>query len=490
MGQGECDVSDRESECGQHAWTGQSWWQAVLVHAVVAVVIVIGLFCTVHNRDWHHEAFDRDLVATHVFQDRWNDLSDFWSENGWWAHGGLWYLNVDRNFNRWLEGGGVDHWGLGEDPDPNQDYYYRSNSVISLLPLHVARQAGHAVTGESPGRSLLITHNLILVTLVALLLGLTATRLFANVRSSVLHAVLIGSGVQCVLQTHPLLLMSFFRLYFEHVFLLGASGVLLAAVLPATRWTVATRAVGVLIMVVSDLPLAIPTIAAWALLNLIAGKERFRRERWWVGVVFPAVVGVVIIAAQYIVLTVAQPDAVVVGSNLLFRTGFDGDSSRYSTLWEGVLRFATRGEFFGPLGARPGGTPWFWVIGIAACVVTVTSGAYSRRMEGAARVVALGATLFFPFLLIFSNAAFIHPFAYPMLLLPALAIATFAGVPALCSLKAQRLWPIVTVTLVVAASVSIANLRRYLVAFPIDTTSLLIPILTVDSDRDASQVSP
>ena len=452
----------------------------LVIHAVAAVVVLIGLFLTVHNRDVESASFERDFVETRVFQDRWNDLSDFWANEGWWANGGLWSLNSDRNFNAWARQGTLEHWSVEGTLDMDGRYFYRSNSAIALLPLHVVRQAKSLVTGSPGGRRLLVLHSQLIMAGLALLLGLTATRATRTLGLSLTHAIVLGLGVQLVLQTHPLLLMSYFRLYFEHFFLLFGACVLLATTMRGERGGDVLRFIGVLGMVLADLPLAVLTLIAWALLNLIGGRTWFRQERWVRRVLLPAGIGVCVIALQYTIVALFQSDASFLGSSLFFRTGLDGDAVRYGTMWEGIFRFMRDGVFYGPHRAVAGATPVFWIAGFIAVGATLAAGAVRDRFGPMARLIALAATLVFPFIVLFSNAVYIHPFAYPMLLLPAVVLALLAVVPAVLVSICRVAWPVVLCAAVLAVSLTMANLRQFAVAFPIDTTSMSVqvPVLT------------
>ena len=453
---------------------------AVVVHAVAALAVLLGLFMTVHNRDVNSEAFERDYVETLVFQDRWNDLSDAWRSDGWWANGGLWLLNSDRNFNRWAQKGMLEHWSVEGTPDLDRRYFYRSNSAMSLLPLHMLRQSKLLMTGSPGGRWLLVLHNQLIMAGLVLLLGLAATRSTRAMGLSMTHALVLGLGVQLVLQTHPLFLMSYFRLYFEHLFLLFGACVLLGATMRGQRPGDVLRFIGVLGMVLADLPLALLTLVAWSLLNLIGSRTWFRQERWLRCVLLPAGIGLGVIVLQYVIVALFQSDASFLGSSLSFRTGLDGDATRFGSMWEGIFRFMRDGVFYGPHRAAAGATPVFWIVGFLAVAAVLVAGACRDRFGPMARLVALAATLCFPFIVLFSNAMYIHPFTYPLLLLPALVLALLAGVPAVLATASRVPWPFVLCAAVLAASQSMANLRQFAVAFPIDTTSMSVqfPVLT------------
>jgi hypothetical protein len=445
---------------------------------VVAVVVLVALFLSVHNRDLHSDSFERDYVETRVFQDRWNDLSDYWATDGWWANGGLWCLNSDLNFNRWAENGSLGHWSVEGplDLSGSDRYYYRSNSAISLVPLHMARQAKVMITGSPGGRWLLVLHNQFIVAGIGLLIGLTATRATRAMGLSMTHALVLGLGVQLVLQTHPLLLMSYFRLYFEHLFLLFGACVLLSATMHHHRLGSVLRFIGVFGMVLADMPLALLALSAWAILNLIGDRAWFRQEGWSRFVLLPAGIGLAVIALQYAFVAVFQDNASFLGSSLLFRTGLDGDATQFGSWWEGLSGFMWGGVFYGPNQEAAGASPLFWVSGLLAVAVVFVIAAFRERFGPMARLVALAGTLCFPFVALFSNAFFIHPFAYPMLLLPVILLSLFAGVPAYLATLSRAPSLLILCAGIMAIIMSASNLRQYAVAFPIDTTQASIQV--------------
>ena len=451
--------------------------RAFVLHVAVAVVVLVGLFATVHNRDLQSSAFERDYVETRVFQDRWNDLSDFWTDDGWWANGGLWCLNSDLNFNTWAQNGSLEHWSVEGplDLSGSDRYYYRSNSAISLVPLHLARQTKLMMTGSPGGRWLLVLHNQLIAACIGLLLGLTATRATRAMGLTATHAVVLGLSVQLVMQTHPLMLMSYFRLYFEHLFLLFGACVLLSATMHHQRIGSVLRFIGVLGMVLANMPLALLTLSAWAVLNLIGDRDWFRQEKWNRLVLLPAGVGLAVIVLQY-ALAVLFQDTTVLGSGLLFRMGLDGDAARYGSLWEGVTRFMWEGVFYGTNRKAAGATPLFWIIGLLAVGAVFVAAAFRDRLGAMARLVALASTLCFPFIVLFSNAFYIHPFAYPMLLLPVVLLSLVAGLPAYLAAISRSSWPFILCGSLVAVTLTASNLRRFSIAFPIDTADLAIQV--------------
>ena len=89
MSEGELDMQGQIDNADRGIWDGQAWVRAIGIHLAVAVVVLLGLFCTTHNRDVSSQGFERQYVETRVFQDRWNDLSNYWAMSGWWGNGGL-----------------------------------------------------------------------------------------------------------------------------------------------------------------------------------------------------------------------------------------------------------------------------------------------------------------------------------------------------------------------------------------------------------------
>lgn len=115
----------------------------------------------------------------------------------------------------------------------------------------------------------------------------------------------------------------------------------------------------------------------------------------------------------------------------------------------------------------------FWLSGFASMAVVVLSASWTRTsgrspeaIRLAAFVTALLSTMFVILAVAFNNAMAIHPFIYPIMILPALCLATFAFLPAIIARTANFTWPVVAMAILVAFVVSMSNLRYFVVTFP------------------------
>ena len=465
-------------------------FKLMLIHAFVGMAIFIALFLTVLDRDVKSAGFEQKWVETQVFQNRWNDLIDHWREDGYFNNAGLWYLNIDRPFQGWTKQKDIHDsgWISSKNFNPEAEYYYRSNPVIMILPLAAMQRAKTMVLGGDASRRVFVLHNQGAVLIAGVLLGMIGTIMCRRMGLSLLHAMVLGVCAQIVFQTHPLNLASFFRLYFQHAMNVPICLFVLSLVLDDGKkpwqWI---RALSVFLITLSEPATAMLFIAGYAVLNVLvtgrlfkvhpAGLEEstLKSQRALSTVFLPCTVAFGLIITQYAYASLFIPNIELVGSKSIFRTGLDGN-----TKWHGQLYGAFNGMLFknylyGPGRSNIGGSPAFWIPGFAAIFTTLLAAAWSRKegedqtaVRDTAYYTALLSLVFFPMAIVFNNAMAIHPFIYPLMILPPICLAMFAFVPALVAKSARYRWPIVGITAMIAFAVTMSNLRYFAVTFPID----------------------
>ena len=117
-------------------------------------------------------------------------------------------------------------------------------------------------------------------------------------------------------------------------------------------------------------------------------------------------------------------------------------------------------------------------------------GTRRRDLGRICHAVALLLLGFLPFFLLFPQAVAIHPYAYPVLVVPLATLALFAALPLSLVPGARRAWPIVLAAMLGGMVLSASNLRDYMVARPLDTDHLLIqlPGLSISSPEEAPSI--
>ena len=448
--------------------------KAALLHAALGLFVLLCLFVSVHNRNVSSETFGLNAIKHASLDERWNDLSDYWRSDGWWSNGGLYHLNQCEWFNRTKESGGLSIW-LETDPatpDANR-YYYRSNTMLWLVPLHVAQSAVVWARGGAARRSILVIHNQLWPMFTAMLLGLSGTLLARKMHARWIHALLLGVTCQIVLQTSPLNLGAYWGFYMQHAFAFAVSAAVLSLVHPNSTVRIWLRSIAVVAMVFADLPHALVLLVGWAVLNLIISRRLFQQQRWVLSVLFPAAVALTLVAIQYAVVAIGVKDSIFVGSDLLFRMGLDGNTTQFDSLWDGAFGFIYKS----PLSPRAPGSlsnAVIWILGGAASIGTLALGSHKRDLGLACYVLSFLGIVFLPFFVLFPNTVAIHPYAYPAIALPLAVFALCVTLPLALRHVVRRFWPVVFVTLAIGFCLTGANLRSYAIERPIDPTNMLI----------------
>jgi hypothetical protein len=439
----------------------------LLVHVVVGVLLMAGLFQTVHRRDVRSPAFESRWVKTGVFDQRWINLVETWKREGYWNHGGLWKMNTEPWFVASLKGS---QWFQTEAYNPDEPCYYRSNSALFVAPLACADLLVGRIV---PIRwtSVIVNQGLVLV--AAVLIGLLTTRLARACGADLLGSLVLGVCAQAVYQTHPLNLASYFGLYMQHAFAIPCVAFMLAMTFEEECFgrSRVLRAAAVLGMVLADLPHAMCTLVAWAFVSMLIDRRRLSRHACaWT--IIPALVGGLVIASQWMIAKWHHPGAVWAGSGLLFRTGLDGDTQYFTSALHGYARLFTGPVLYGKGDA--GREPIFWGAMLLAPPLTALVAIWWRRLRITIvpLVVAFGGIVFFN--AVFANAFAIHPYAYGVLLLVPGIPAAFA--PIAGGLEAQggqsRLVPLLATC--AAVVIVFSQLREFAIQFPIapDRTTL------------------
>jgi hypothetical protein len=454
--------------------------KAALLHLILGAFTVLALFATVHNRDTSSATFTERWVDSNILDVRWNDLSDHWQADGWWANGGMYYLNQCDWFSRSKDAAWIDAW-VGDrdvDTDTNQ-YFYRSNSMLWLVPLHVTQSVVTEMRGGSARRWLLVLHNQVWTMLTAVLLGLAATLLARRMGMLWAHGLVLGITCQIVLQTSPINLGAYWGLYMTHVFALAMVTLLLSFTLSSERARLLLRITAVATMFLADLPHALMLLLGWAMLNLAISPRLFMQQRWLKSVIAPSVAALVLLAMQYAIVMIGTKGYSFIGSSLLFRTGLDGDTTYFQSLWDGAFGFI----FKSPLsqgGPAAGEHAVLWIAGGFACVLTLLIGSRRRDLGRICYMTAFLGMAWIPFFVLFPNAVAIHPYAYPVIALPFVVFGLFAALPITAHHYFRRTWPLILTVMVAGLIMTSVNVRSFAVARPTDANNLLIklPILT------------
>jgi hypothetical protein len=457
--------------------------RTVLIHVAFGLLTLFALFATVHNRDTESEAFE-DVARAGGFDDRWNDLSDHWTADGWFANGGMYYLNQCDWFTRGKDAGSLQVWLGDNSSDTDPHYFYRSNSMLWLAPLHIAQRAQSTLAGGSSSRRVTVWYAQIIVMFTAIAIGLAGTLLGRHSGLRFGHAITLGLATQVVLQTSPINLDAWWGFYMQHAFALPVAMLALSFALPARRGRLWVRILAVSGLFIADLPQAVVMLAGWAALNAILSPRLFRCQRWGYSVLLPAAVTLAVIGIQYLVVAIGTPNSTFAGSGLFFRTGLDGNTRYFQSLWDGSFGFIWKSNI---QNGSDGGvaSPVFWIAGGLACLAVFAICTWRRGLDRQCYVLAVLAVSFLPFFLLFPNAISIHPYAYPAIAVPCLTFGLFSALPQALVNRSRNAWPVILIAATAAIVLAAVHIRAYSTARPLDMTNLnwKLPGLTHDQTR-------
>ncbi|MCB1037185.1 MAG: hypothetical protein KDD47_25375, partial [Acidobacteria bacterium] len=427
---------------------------------LLGIFVLCCLFLTVHNR----KTADLDL------RDRWTFTIETWIEDGYFANAGLWYME-DAWSQRQREN--KPHLGtLADEAPEGARFLSRSNGMAFLLPLYFAQRIYYAFEGET-SNLLHVLYGQVLMALVAALLGLTGALAVASQGLDRRSSLLLGAFGAVAYQTHVVNLASYWEVLPQDGVNVGVAVVALSLMLeevwPRTTGSTAAwlRGLGVLITMASDPPHGVLYLLGLGLAvgllrpGLLASLHPLRT------VVLPAVLALGSFLGQLLLIRHVQPNAFLMGSGLLFRTGLDGDRSKYDSYFDGFSQLFTGFGF--PRVADPGDqTPMIlsFAVGFAALLAVLVASAWSRRLRTSAYLLAVLLIGYVPFASVFSQSTAMHPTVYSPLLLQSLCLAAFTLGPAALMRRLRRPAVVLFLVVVFGHLLVLGNLRQYATMFP------------------------
>jgi hypothetical protein len=149
----------------------------------------------------------------------------------------------------------------------------------------------------------------------------------------------------------------------------------------------------------------------------------------------------------------------------MFRTGLDGATDVYYSHLDLIAR---RTHFYLPY-LEPILQPWFLFVTGGLAVVLVAGLYLTRLPELRSGLVALaiGLSVYFFYVFLFSQSGVIHPYMYDALLVIPLILALMALLPASLERLTRHMGVWTLATLVLAFCLAMVQLRTYATAFPL-----------------------
>jgi hypothetical protein len=369
----------------------------------------------------------------------------------------------------WLEHGYFASCGLMVSESTKGPALYGSSTGAPLISGFVVEKIWSAITGH-PSWRLLALHNRLVLLLTAALFALLAFRLARRLGLRPLHALAAAMALEAVWYTFPDNLMTIFEMTGRTWWLAGACVFLLIEERRAepSRTSTVAMALVAFFATYAEYIAGTAFLLSYAVITIIAGKERPALKRLIVTCLLPIVLAIGIHRTQIACARAFHPRVEIDGNGFFFRTGLDGSPMYYGdhldiAYGRNVARANYKPEAIRPLLFR---WQWLFFASAAATLFILISAMRGRvpRIAIVSLLSLLGAYLIYA--AVFSQAVVIHPYYYDMMLFTPLMLALFVLTPSLIESVTREKGVTVIVAIFLAIWVSMVQLRKYAITFP------------------------
>lgn len=427
-----------------HEYITDGSWRTFIFLMIVGLFIYGMLFATVHNRT------QTDLVKN--TPERYNLLIQFWKDRGYFKHGGLWIWTTDKDAQfRW---------------NPNVDEpvgkIYRSYPMGHIMFANIAERIYMCVTGKF-SNTLMKYHNQFFVLLSSALLGLLAYRLGKRTKMPPVNAMLASISCQLLYQTFPVNLFYFWEVYPSTI----SSPFLIMFIIllediydksnPSRKKNIYAAACSFFAFYIDP-----PTVGLFLIFFtlswiLLGSRESFKRN-WHKITIYPVICAAIIIIAQLIIVKINFPNAELVGSGFLFRTGLDGSTTYYENHWA----LLTKRGLFGFLNWR-----FLFYGGLMSFIAFMFGFNKYIRDNYTALVISSLLCLYFPLAFLLSQGVVIHPYYFDAYLAIPMILLLFCILPMILTRMNEKWGGFTLLLTVIAFCYTFVQLRAYTVAYPL-----------------------
>jgi len=410
-----------------------------ILFLAIGLIAFIGAFLTVHHRD------PRVLTTNPGAQRSFLELS------------------------HWLADGYFHNCGLLM-PFPLETIgFYRSSTGGSLLSTFVLQKLYTSVAGGYSWR-LVAWHNQLVVLLLATLTGLLAYRITRKTGLPAKHGLVCGAAVLYVVFTFPANLWLYWELSSQAYALLFVTVYLLieerCEAGGRTRMMSIAQAGAVFLSAYMGYVVAVAFLGARGMSTAILEQPRGAWRRFLLSGILPCLAALGLYAGQLYAARLRFPDAAMVGTSFMTRSGLDGESLYYLDHLDIAKRRDVARLCF-PVN-RPALFRWPWVFALGSLSVLVALAAFivQRLPRIAVETLTSMTGTWVLYAAVFSEAVAIHPYLYDVLLFVPLVLALFCILPALAESLTRRTGAFVLVVAFCACWYSFFQLRIYALWFP------------------------
>jgi hypothetical protein len=406
----------------------------------IGAIVLVFTFLTVHHRT-------PDVLQAQSQATRSHFVISYWLDHGYFACGGV----------------------AARSAADLPLFFYRATGG-HMLTGFIVEKIYSTISGHYSWR-LLALHNQLFSLATAVFLALLGFRLARRLGASALHALVAAVCVEALFYTFPGNLMTYWEMSAQLTFIFYALLFLLFEERRGERtglaWMLVQGAAAFLLTWMEPIA-GLAFVVSYAVVSLLFDSTRARLRQLLTICIVPAVLAIAVFAAQMTWVNLRYPDIPKEGSSFLFRSGLDGALTYYdSHLDIATRRDVVQKAVFPKAGASL--FQWKWLfLASAAALLTILALAARGRMPRPAVVSLLsllGAYVFYAAM--FSQAVFIHPYLYDVLLYTPLVLALFVVLPAFAETLTERRGIAIAAVFFVAAWVSMVQLRQYATQFPL-----------------------
>ncbi len=378
----------------------------------------------------------------------------------------------------WLEHGYLDSAGLLVATSATKPaYFYRSSTGGVYVSGFIAEKIYSLFTGHYSWR-LMALHNQLFMLLTSAVLALLGYLLARRMGATPLHAMTLAVSLEAVHFTFPDNLTIYWEmsaripwLLFACLFLIlelrmSDSRAQLRARDGRSRALSIAQAVCAFALTYMEFVAGVMFVVAYVVVSMLLDRTTSWKRITLIAVV-PMLLAIGLYRGQIALAHVLHPEMEMDGSEFMFRTGLDGSEKYYTD----HLDIALRRDFI-RTAVFPKAGPWLfrWKWMFVAGTLSVLSILLLAMRGKVAPVVVLSLlSLLGSYLLyaaLFSQAIFIHPYLYDVMLFTPLALALFVLVPAIVETVTEHRGVAVAMVFFLAVWLSNVQLRRYALQYP------------------------
>ena len=421
--------------------------------SVLVLLFVVGLFVFSFLMNTVHLRPESDIQSQKTFLNIYMHYIEIWMRDGYWKHGGLFYIDAGSVLN------------------PSQNSFHYRSSGIWLVSSLLIEKMNYLITG-TVSYKLMAVHNQIIIMITSVLFGFLVWRLGRRMNSVDHYAVLLAS-VSClaVYQTFPQNLFYFWNITPQANFMLivVVFFIIIESLYSEKRIPriakIALPAI-VAFMVFSEYAASLFLGISFILASIVAGIS-FKKIKQIIGyILISYILLMIFINFQFLIAKINYPNIDIVGSSAMFRMGFDGNVTHVKDHFD--LLFGRHLSHIYPTGGSAGNPEflvwkWMFIAGVLSLIFILFK--QLKKIDFNFIILFSLVGMYSLYAFIFMNAVIIHTDIYDIFLFLPLVLAFFGLMP-LYANKILKNNIISSIVFIIAVCYVFVQLRSYAIMIP------------------------